>query len=155
MATEPVPDDDFETALQEAAAKARELMPSVKEKIEDLRRQLVHAENQLRRLQQVEQMGSGESLPTRPRRRKFVDPDDPPEPETKTTQDDIESVLLAASDPMTVPEIRDAISQRFQRERATSTIYNYLGKGKTAGLYDNSDDGWEITEEGKNKAIFG
>ena len=123
---------------------AAALMPSVEARIADLRQQLANAEMQLHRLKQVELIGNGEVPQLRST-----------EPEGKTTQDDIDAVLLASAEvPMTVAEIKQQIANRFGRDRAASTLYNYLGKGKTAGWYVNEEGAWMLTQAGKARIVF-
>jgi hypothetical protein len=155
---------DTDTALETAASLARTLIPEVQARVEDLKDRLAKAMDQLARLEQIERIASGQTTSDVPaavalqrkRRREFPDDaavDD--ETDAKTTQDDIEQVLVESTGPLTVVEIKDRIEHKLGRKRATSTLYNYLRKGKTAGMYANADDRWSLTEEGQTKALFG
>lgn len=61
----------------------------------------------------------------------------------------VADALFMTAEPLTVPEIKMAIFKRSGRSIAASTIYAYLGKGKTGGLYINENNKWAMTEQGR------
>ncbi len=137
--------DDAEKVLRDAAAMARASMPALEVRIADLRQQLTNAERQLTRLQQLEHIGTDIS-PGRPR---ITHPLNLSSVKAPTTQEDIDDVLQTSVLPMSVMAIKIEILRRFGRDRAPATLYAYLGKGKKAGLYENTEDGWSLTDAGQ------
>jgi hypothetical protein len=139
--------DELQVVLDQAAAAAARMVPTVEARRMALLGDLQTVEATLAKLRNVIAAGSGATSSP------VAEPQYPEGKPDALAGPDIDDVLFASEVPLRVQDIIDKVKARTGREWASSTVYGHLNKGKTKSLLLNEAGTWQMTAKGRGAML--
>ena len=138
--------------LAQAARAAKLMLPGLEARVVQLSKEQEELQAQLVKVRYLAGFASSVG-PERPSALRRSTAGLRAQADEKNAARDVDVMLLAIPEPMTVKELRDSIKQQFDRLWAESTLYSHLGKGKTEGRYVNDNNRWALSEQGRKDVL--